>query len=482
MITDAEKTELRHLLNFLSTDEIVSLKDTVTNKLLETTSKEEGIEAILAHSVSAFELLYRKKLNRGCIFQYLANKKVDVSVSTSKQDLAGMVLYILQGVDYLNDRNPCSNEAIKTKGAVMESPSKKKKEKQGQNEASKVKRKLPDSSNKEKQGQNEASKVRKKLPDSSNKEKQGQNEASKVKRKLPDSSNKEKPSQEKASKVKRKLPDSSNEGNRCSNEATKTQDAVMESPSKKKKEKQGQNEAYKVKRKLPDSSNKEKQGQNEASKVKRKLPDSSNKEKQGKNEAAKVKGKVSDSSNEGNRNDNEATKTQVTVTELPTFQQQVLAVQFSKWFYALLNSYNPCQAKSPLESWGPHHFWSDCQLVINICLIDEDRKETFEGADVVSERLLSMAKDELLLFNPNLGEFGTKGKMNKHGVTMVLVCGTLHRKSECLGTFEQCFALISDPTFQNNWKVKFTNLSIMRKDVKSTPRLKDASLLALTAE
>ncbi|XP_033120685.1 uncharacterized protein C3orf38 homolog isoform X10 [Anneissia japonica] len=440
MITDAEKTELRHLLNFLSTDEIVSLKDTVTNKLLETTSKEEGIEAILAHSVSAFELLYRKKLNRGCIFQYLANKKVDVSVSTSKQDLAGMVLYILQGVDYLNDRNPCSNEAIKTKGAVMESPSKKKKEK---------------------------------------------------------------PSQEKASKVKRKLPDSSNEGNRCSNEATKTQDAVMESPSKKKKEKQGQNEAskvkrklpdssnkekqgqneaYKVKRKLPDSSNKEKQGQNEASKVKRKLPDSSNKEKQGKNEAAKVKGKVSDSSNEGNRNDNEATKTQVTVTELPTFQQQVLAVQFSKWFYALLNSYNPCQAKSPLESWGPHHFWSDCQLVINICLIDEDRKETFEGADVVSERLLSMAKDELLLFNPNLGEFGTKGKMNKHGVTMVLVCGTLHRKSECLGTFEQCFALISDPTFQNNWKVKFTNLSIMRKDVKSTPRLKDASLLALTAE
>ncbi|XP_033120687.1 uncharacterized protein C3orf38 homolog isoform X12 [Anneissia japonica] len=416
MITDAEKTELRHLLNFLSTDEIVSLKDTVTNKLLETTSKEEGIEAILAHSVSAFELLYRKKLNRGCIFQYLANKKVDVSVSTSKQDLAGMVLYILQGVDYLNDRNPCSNEAIKTKGAVMESPSKKKKEKQGQNEASKVKRKLPDSSNKEKQGQNEASKVRKKLPDSSNKEKQGQNEASKVKRKL------------------------------------------------------------------PDSSNKEKQGQNEASKVKRKLPDSSNKEKQGKNEAAKVKGKVSDSSNEGNRNDNEATKTQVTVTELPTFQQQVLAVQFSKWFYALLNSYNPCQAKSPLESWGPHHFWSDCQLVINICLIDEDRKETFEGADVVSERLLSMAKDELLLFNPNLGEFGTKGKMNKHGVTMVLVCGTLHRKSECLGTFEQCFALISDPTFQNNWKVKFTNLSIMRKDVKSTPRLKDASLLALTAE
>ncbi|XP_033120684.1 uncharacterized protein C3orf38 homolog isoform X9 [Anneissia japonica] len=458
MITDAEKTELRHLLNFLSTDEIVSLKDTVTNKLLETTSKEEGIEAILAHSVSAFELLYRKKLNRGCIFQYLANKKVDVSVSTSKQDLAGMVLYILQGVDYLNDRNPCSNEAIKTKGAVMESPSKKKKEKQGQNEASKVKRKLPDSSNKEKQGQNEASKVRKKLPDSSNKEKQGQNEASKVKRKLPDSSNKEKQGQNEASKVKRKLPDSSN------------------------KEKQGQNEAYKVKRKLPDSSNKEKQGQNEASKVKRKLPDSSNKEKQGKNEAAKVKGKVSDSSNEGNRNDNEATKTQVTVTELPTFQQQVLAVQFSKWFYALLNSYNPCQAKSPLESWGPHHFWSDCQLVINICLIDEDRKETFEGADVVSERLLSMAKDELLLFNPNLGEFGTKGKMNKHGVTMVLVCGTLHRKSECLGTFEQCFALISDPTFQNNWKVKFTNLSIMRKDVKSTPRLKDASLLALTAE
>ncbi|XP_033107523.1 DNA ligase 1-like isoform X4 [Anneissia japonica] len=101
---------------------------------------------------------------------------------------------------------------------------------------------------------------------------------------------KEKPSKNQESKVKKNVADSSNEGTLCSNEATKTQDAVTEPPTKKKKEKPSKKRESKVKKNVADSSNDEKPS----------------------------KRKVSDSSNEGTLCSNEATKTQDAVTEPPT--------------------------------------------------------------------------------------------------------------------------------------------------------------------
>ncbi|XP_033107526.1 uncharacterized protein LOC117109337 isoform X7 [Anneissia japonica] len=106
---------------------------------------------------------------------------------------------------------------------------------------------------------------------------------------------KEKPSKNQESKVKKNVADSSNEGTLCSNEATKTQDAVTEPPTKKKKEKPSKKRESKVKKNVADSSNDEKPS----------------------------KRKVSDSSNEGTLCSNEATKTQDAVTEPPTKKKKM---------------------------------------------------------------------------------------------------------------------------------------------------------------
>ncbi|XP_033107524.1 DNA ligase 1-like isoform X5 [Anneissia japonica] len=111
---------------------------------------------------------------------------------------------------------------------------------------------------------------------------------------------KEKPSKNQESKVKKNVADSSNEGTLCSNEATKTQDAVTEPPTKKKEGTLCSNEATKTQDAVtepPTKKKKEKPSKKRESKVKKKVRDSSNKEKPSKKRESKVKKKVGDSSN-----------------------------------------------------------------------------------------------------------------------------------------------------------------------------------------
>ncbi|XP_033107527.1 uncharacterized protein LOC117109337 isoform X8 [Anneissia japonica] len=91
---------------------------------------------------------------------------------------------------------------------------------------------------------------------------------------------KEKPSKNQESKVKKNVADSSNEGTLCSNEATKTQDAVTEPPTKKKEGTLCSNEATKTQDAVtepPTKKKKEKPSKKRESKVKKKVGDSSNK-------------------------------------------------------------------------------------------------------------------------------------------------------------------------------------------------------------
>lgn len=80
---------------------------------------------------------------------------------------------------------------------------------------------------------------------------------------------------------------------------------------------------------------------------------------------------------------------------------------------------------------------------------------------MVSLRLLSLVKEECLLFNPNLRASGLKCAMSPHGLVLVAVAGTVHRDNTCLGIFEQIFGLISCPIRENTWKIKVVNLKIV---------------------
>ncbi|KAI8501305.1 PREDICTED: uncharacterized protein C3orf38 homolog [Branchiostoma belcheri] len=166
----------------------------------------------------------------------------------------------------------------------------------------------------------------------------------------------------------------------------------------------------------------------------------------------------------------------------PKDEIQQLAEQFCTWFFNLLNSHHPLRTSPPAEGWGPQHFWADSQLRMEYHTPDL-HQEQHQGAQLVSQRLLAIVKDDQLVFNPNIAADGVKGKKDPHGLVAVLVCGTVHRQENCLGVFEQCFCLVADPAKQNNYKVKSTNLRIRGKEVMGIPRLEAGSdeLLPITA-
>ena len=85
--------------------------------------------------------------------------------------------------------------------------------------------------------------------------------------------------------------------------------------------------------------------------------------------------------------------------------------------------------------------------------------EEYQGANLVSTRLLALAKDERLLISPNLETNGLRVLSSPHGLVLVAVAGTIHRDTCCLGIFEQVFGLIRSPT-DGTWKIKFTDMKV----------------------
>ncbi|KAM6384092.1 uncharacterized protein C3orf38 homolog isoform 3-T3 [Alca torda] len=136
-----------------------------------------------------------------------------------------------------------------------------------------------------------------------------------------------------------------------------------------------------------------------------------------------------------------------------------LGEEFCQWFFELLNSQHPLGVKSE-ERWGPQHFWENAKMKFSYNTLEKNMEE-YVGAEMVSLRLLSLVKEEYLLFNPNLHASGLKCAMSRHGLVLVAVAGTVHRDNACLGIFEQIFGLISCPVRENTWKIKAVNLKIV---------------------
>ncbi|XP_074959646.1 uncharacterized protein C3orf38 homolog [Phalacrocorax aristotelis] len=136
-----------------------------------------------------------------------------------------------------------------------------------------------------------------------------------------------------------------------------------------------------------------------------------------------------------------------------------LGKEFCQWFFELLNSQHPLGVKSD-GRWGPQHFWEDARMKFCYNTL-ENNMEEYVGAEMVSLRLLSLVKEEYLLFNPNLHANGLKCAMSHHGLVLVAVAGTVHRDNTCLGIFEQIFGLVSCPVKENTWKVKVLSLKIV---------------------
>ncbi|XP_060732374.1 uncharacterized protein C3orf38 homolog [Tachysurus vachellii] len=114
-----ESDGCRKLLKLLSEDDILSLNDTVTNRLIPAESPREAIEAIIAYSQSAEELLKRKKVNREVIFKYLAAEKVPLPPNSEKHQLIKRTLE-LWTCDRENTVNVSSACCTEQKGDGLE--------------------------------------------------------------------------------------------------------------------------------------------------------------------------------------------------------------------------------------------------------------------------------------------------------------------------------------------------------------------------
>ncbi|OBS65800.1 hypothetical protein A6R68_05660, partial [Neotoma lepida] len=136
-----------------------------------------------------------------------------------------------------------------------------------------------------------------------------------------------------------------------------------------------------------------------------------------------------------------------------------LGEEFCHWFFELLNSQNPFLGP-PQDEWGPQHFWHDVKLRFYYSTSEQNMID-YQGAEIVSLRLLSLVKEEFLFLSPNLDSEGLKCASSPHGLVMVGVAGTVHRGNTCLGIFEQVFGLIRSPFMENTWKIKFINLRIV---------------------
>ncbi|KAG5833310.1 hypothetical protein ANANG_G00274590 [Anguilla anguilla] len=100
--------------------------------------------------------------------------------------------------------------------------------------------------------------------------------------------------------------------------------------------------------------------------------------------------------------------------EISACDYMALGKQFCQWFYNLVNTQNPTLGQEPLH-WGPQHFWEDAWLIL--CYSAEVQKiDRFQGAELVSQNLLALVRDERLFFSPNLEPHGLKCEATPHGL------------------------------------------------------------------
>lgn len=143
-----------------------------------------------------------------------------------------------------------------------------------------------------------------------------------------------------------------------------------------------------------------------------------------------------------------------------------LAEHFVKWFFGMVNQ------KEEISS----HFFNDSRCKITFYDVNIDCKVIENNPQDIGSTLLSLSVQNKLFFNPNFTSDGVQGRMDPHGLVMVLVCGTLHHNENCVGVFEQVFALARDPFSENNWKIKSTELNLRVKNVDKPPCLTDSDL------
>ena len=84
MLTEAEKHGIAELLTRMSVQDLQSLAQTVTSKLLVPETSSEAISMIILHTERAADLLKRRKIKKELLFKYLHYKRVPIESVADK--------------------------------------------------------------------------------------------------------------------------------------------------------------------------------------------------------------------------------------------------------------------------------------------------------------------------------------------------------------------------------------------------------------
>lgn len=156
-----------------------------------------------------------------------------------------------------------------------------------------------------------------------------------------------------------------------------------------------------------------------------------------------------------------------TIQESSEFPIHLLARKFSEWFF---DNYN----KDTLKL---NDFWSDANLMLQIAANDGIDEQICDDSQTLLQTLVEAKKLFGFYFNPNLTHAGVQGRMDVHGLVLVLACGTLHTAQDCVGVFECVFGLLRDPFAENNWKTKKIKLILRSKGAPVMPSLEESDTL-----
>ncbi|XP_041662496.1 uncharacterized protein C3orf38 homolog [Cheilinus undulatus] len=91
-LTETERAGCIKILMFMSKGDLLSLSDTVTNKLIVVEDEKEATQTILSFTKNAEEFLRRKKVHRDIIFKYLVKEGVTMPPNSEKHQLVKRTL------------------------------------------------------------------------------------------------------------------------------------------------------------------------------------------------------------------------------------------------------------------------------------------------------------------------------------------------------------------------------------------------------
>uniref|UniRef100_A0A336MES1 CSON014928 protein n=1 Tax=Culicoides sonorensis TaxID=179676 RepID=A0A336MES1_CULSO len=150
------------------------------------------------------------------------------------------------------------------------------------------------------------------------------------------------------------------------------------------------------------------------------------------------------------------------------FPINLMSRQFCTWFFENFNK----------EILKLNDFWVDCFINIRILAAGQDINDNeTNGNQPCLDMLLNLKRQLSILFNPNLCHEGVQGRIDPHGLVVLMCCGTVHSQTQCVGLFESAFGLMRDPYNDNNWRIKHLKLQIKSSQTDGMPKLNECDSL-----